>query len=94
MITADGQKVAAVGGSEGMLQARLIGYAYDLDKKHMKTKTLEQSDSYVIQQVSDRFAGMDYLESWGNLKNGCFFLIGHRWRASGKVSLYPTAFIL
>ena len=41
----------------------------------MKTKTLEQSDSYVIQQVSDRFAGMDYLESWGNLKNGCFFLI-------------------
>ena len=75
IITADGQKVAAVGGSEGMLQARLIGYAYDLDKKHMKTKTLEQSDSYVIQQVSDRFAGMDYLESWGNLKNGCFFLI-------------------
>ena len=58
-----------------MLQARLIGYAYDLDKKHMKCKVLEETDSYVIQQVNDRFAGMDYLESWGNLDNGYFFLI-------------------
>ncbi len=29
----------------------------------------------MIQQVSDRFAGMEYVESWGQLKNGCYFLI-------------------
>ena len=58
-----------------MLQARLMGYAYELDKKHVKKKILEQTDMYVIQQVSDRFAGMDYLESWGAMGNGCYFLI-------------------
>ena len=75
VITADGQKVAAIGGNEAMLQARLIGYAYDLDKKTTKYKLLEETESYVIQQVNDRFAGMDYLESWGNLEEGYFFLI-------------------
>lgn len=29
----------------------------------------------MIQQVSDRFVEMDYVESWGVLDNGCFFLI-------------------
>lgn len=75
IITADGQKVASAGENEGMLQARLIGYAYELDKKHVKSKILDQTDSYVIQQVSDRFVGMDYLESWGFFDNGCYFLI-------------------
>lgn len=75
LITADGQEIASEGGNEGMLQARLMGYAYELDKKHVKKKILEQTDMYVIQQVSDRFAGMDYLESWGAMGNGCYFLI-------------------
>ena len=38
-------------------------------------KTLQQNENYVIQQVRDRFAGMEYVESWGELKNGCYFLI-------------------
>lgn len=75
IMTAEGQLAASAGGNEEMLQARLFGYAYDLDKNHIKSKILEQTDSYVIQQVSDRFAGMDYLESWGSLDNDCFFLI-------------------
>lgn len=29
----------------------------------------------MIQQVSDRFARMEYVESWGELGNGCYFLI-------------------
>ena len=29
----------------------------------------------MIQQVSDRFAGMEYVESWGELESGCYFLI-------------------
>ena len=38
-----------------MLQARLIGYAYDLDEQNDRTKILDSTDNYVIQQVSDRF---------------------------------------
>lgn len=75
IITPDGQEVASSGGNEGMLDARLIGYVYDLDKKHIKNKILEETEDYVIQQVSDRFAGMDYLESWGQLDSSCYFLI-------------------
>ena len=75
IITVDGKGVASEGGNEKMLQARLIGYAYDLDEQNDRTKILDSTDNYVIQQVSDRFVEMDYVESWGVLDNGCFFLI-------------------
>ena len=76
VITADGQTVCSVGSNQDLLEARLVGYAYDLDqKKDDHAKTLQKTDNYVIQQVSDRFAGMEYVESWGELENGCYFLI-------------------
>ena len=75
VITADGQTVCAVGSNEDLLEARLVGYVYDLDKKKDHAKVIQQNDSYVIQQVSDRFAGMEYVESWGEMDNGCYFLI-------------------
>lgn len=75
IITVDGKEVASEGGNEKMLQARLIGYAYDLDEQKGWTKILDSTNTYVIQQVSDRFVEMDYVESWGVLDNGCFFLI-------------------
>ena len=75
MITADGQTICAVGSNEDLLEARLVGSIYDLDRKKGKEKVLQKYDSYVIQQVSDRFAGMEYVESWGELGNGCYFLI-------------------
>ena len=58
-----------------MLEARLLGYVYNLDQKKGKTKILVQKDTYVIQQVSDRFAGMEDVASWGQLEDGCYFLI-------------------
>lgn len=75
MITADGQTVCSVGNNEDLLEARLVGYVYDLDQKKGKEKVIQKNDSYVIQQVSDRFAGMEYVESWGKLGSGCYFLI-------------------
>ena len=75
VITADGQTVCAVGSNEDLLEARLVGYVYDLDKKNDHAKVIQQNDNYVIQQVSDRFAGMEYVESWGEMDNGCYFLI-------------------
>ena len=38
MITADGQTICSVGSNEDLLQARLVGYVYDLDQKKDKEK--------------------------------------------------------
>lgn len=75
IISRDGQVLAHLGDSGTLLRDRLFGYAYDLDFQKGRTRVLEQTDDYVIQQVSDRFAGMDYVESWGRLDESCFFLI-------------------
>lgn len=75
MITADGQSVCSVGSNEDLLEARLVGYVYDLDQKKTEGKILLQGNGYVIQQISDRFAGMEYVESWGEVTNECYFLI-------------------
>ncbi|MDO5798242.1 MAG: HAMP domain-containing sensor histidine kinase [Eubacteriales bacterium] len=75
VVTVDGQTVCSVGSNEDLLEARLVGYIYDLDQKKGKEKILQRNDRYVIQQVSDRFAGMEYVESWGELESGYYFLI-------------------
>lgn len=75
IIEKDGQVITYVGDNEEMLRDRLVGYAYNLDFKKTRVKILKQTDTYVIQQKNDRFAGMDYVESWGTLENGNFFLI-------------------
>lgn len=75
IITWDGQSVASLGSNNDMLEDRLIGYAYDLDQKQGRQKTLERTDTYIIQQVSDRFAEMDYVESWGMIDSEYYFLI-------------------
>lgn len=75
IITKGGQELLYFGDNETMLRDRLFGYAYNLDFQKGRSKILKEADSYVIQQVSDRFVGMDYVESWGTLKNGCYFLI-------------------
>ncbi len=40
-------------------------------------KALKQSDNYTIQQAHDRFAGMEYVECWGQLDEEHFLIIGH-----------------
>ncbi|MDO4309004.1 MAG: HAMP domain-containing sensor histidine kinase [Eubacteriales bacterium] len=73
----DTSLLAYVGDNPNMLRNRLFGYAYDLDMDSKKNviKVLEENDSYIVQQVHDRFANMDYVECWGNLSNGDYFLI-------------------
>ena len=63
------------GENEKMLQSKLFGYVYDLDEDGDKSRTLKQGDNYTIQQSHDRFAGMDYVECWGQFDNGYYFLI-------------------
>ena len=49
------------GENEKMLQSKLFGYVYDLDKDGEKSHTLKKGADYTIQQSHDRFAGMDYV---------------------------------
>ena len=75
MITEDGQDICSVGSNEDFLEARLVGYIYDLSEKQGDGKVIKEYGDYVIQQVRDRFAGMEYVESWGQLSTGYYFLI-------------------
>ncbi len=75
VMTWDGQEVVSLGSNDDMMENRLIGYAYDLDQNKGKQRILESTDTYVIQQVSDRFAEMDYVESWGTIGEQFYFLI-------------------
>lgn len=63
------------GENEKMLQSKLFGYVYDLDEDGDKSRTLKQGDNYTIQQSHDRFAGMDYVECWGQLDEEHYFII-------------------
>lgn len=72
-----GQEGAVVGGvgDKEMLASRLFGYLYGFGQEKVKTKVLEQTDSYLIQKSEDKFVNMDYVEIWGQLKNGNYCLI-------------------
>lgn len=77
VISQDTSLLAYVGDNPTMFRNRLFGYMYDLDKdqKNSVIKVLKKEENYVVQQVHDRFAGMDYVEGWGQLSSGNYFLI-------------------
>ncbi|MDO4339377.1 MAG: HAMP domain-containing sensor histidine kinase [Eubacteriales bacterium] len=79
IINGDNRRLAYVGDKNSILHERLFGYIYDLDLQKARTKTIEEKEGrYIIQQVNDKFAGMDYVEIWGRLgeeADDIFFLI-------------------
>ena len=77
IITVDGKEVASEGGNEKMLEGppqSLVMPMIWISRKAGRKFWIQQI-LMCIQQVSDRFVEMDYVESWGVLDNGCFFLI-------------------
>lgn len=58
-----------------MLRGKLFGYVYEIDEDKGKSHVLKEDDGSIIWQVHDRFAGMDYVECWGEFDNGCYYLI-------------------
>lgn len=76
VINADNSKYYCWPVNEDQLRSKLFfGYASDLDTDKGKGKILEKTDQYVVQQVHDRFSGMDYVECWGRFENGNYFLV-------------------
>ena len=76
VINDDNSKALCWPEKEDQLRSKLFfGYASDLDLDNGKGKILKETDDYVVQQVHDRFAGMDYVECWGEFDNGNYFLI-------------------
>ena len=58
-----------------MLRSKLFGYINDLDQDMERSRVIRQTDDCTIWQVHDRFAGMEYVECWGQFDNGYYFLI-------------------
>lgn len=58
-----------------MLRSKLFGYVNALDKDMEHSRILKQTDTCTMWQVHDRFAGMEYVECWGQFDNGYYFLI-------------------
>lgn len=63
------------GENEQMLRSKLFGYIYDLDLDKVSGHILKAAENCIIQLVHDSFAGMDYVECWGQLDGGYYFLI-------------------
>ena len=95
MINSDNTRCTLLAENEDQLRNKLFfGYASNLDDDKVKGKILESTDDYVVQQVHDRFVGMDYVECWGVFDNGNYFLIrSTAWKVSGKALPYPISFI-
>lgn len=77
IITDDNQVVTYLGesGNLKMMRNRLFGYAYDLDNTEQKKEVIQEEDDYIIQQIHDRFADTDYVESWGDFQDGEYYFL-------------------
>lgn len=64
-----------VGANDRMLRSKLFGYISELDQDVSQSRVLKTTKDSIIWQIYDRFTGMDYVECWGQFKNGYFFLI-------------------
>lgn len=55
------------------MASRLFGNV--LRKEDQNTTVIRQEDSYQIIKIHDRFIGIDYLELWGTLDNGDYYIV-------------------
>ena len=55
------------------MASRLFGNI--LDKEKDNTQVLEETDQYQVILIHDRFVSMDFLELWGQLDNGYYYMV-------------------
>lgn len=75
MVNQENSGLFYVGANDRMLRSKLFGYISELDQDVSGSRILKTTEDSIIWQIHDSFAGMDYVECWGQYENGYFFLI-------------------
>lgn len=65
--------VASNSADSAGLAGRLLGNL--LGKEDANTQVLRQTENYQVIKIYDRFISMDYLELWGRLDNGNYYIV-------------------
>lgn len=65
--------VASNSADSAGMAGRLLGNL--LGKEDANTQVLRQTENYQVIKIYDRFISMDYLELWGRLDNGNYYIV-------------------
>ena len=84
VLDANSQVVEDSGGGADFLKQQLLQHLFALSSEQYEI--MDHGDGYIIAQVKDTRAQMEYIEIWGVLPGGYFF------RASGTACRSPTVF--
>lgn len=75
-IGADGSAYSVYQSRDNTIMfARIQGYLYGFNLVDDDRDILLQTNSYSIQRFKDSVDSTEYLEAWGKLANGCYFLL-------------------
>lgn len=58
-----------------LMRARVEGYLFGFHSEEDEQEVLLETDTYRIQRCKDSIAKLEYLEAWGVLDTGCYFLM-------------------
>lgn len=58
-----------------IMRGRIEGYLFGLNSLADDSDVILETENYRIQRFSDSADSTDYLESWGRLQTGCYFLM-------------------
>ncbi len=58
-----------------IMRGRIEGYLFGLNSLEDDSDILLETENYRIQRFSDSADSTDYLEAWGRLQTGCYFLM-------------------
>ena len=73
MLNANSEVVADSGGGSEFLKQQLLQHLFALSGE--KYEIMENGNNYIVARVSDSRAQMEYIESWGILTGGYFFIV-------------------
>ena len=73
VLNANSEVVADSGGGSEFLKQQLLQHLFALNGE--KYEIMENGNNYIVARVSDSRAQMEYIESWGILTGGYFFIV-------------------
>lgn len=73
VLNANSEVVADSGGGSEFLKQQLLQHLFALSGE--KYEIMENGNNYIVARVSDSRAQMEYIESWGILTGGYFFIV-------------------